>query len=64
MSVTSVINKTEINLTPKKKGLAMERYVFNLHSDDGGIQALVEQAGDCYSVALNCEYAGTMARGK
>lgn len=38
----------------------MERYVFNLHSDDGEIQAVVEQAGDCYSVTLNGKHAGTM----
>jgi len=43
-----------------KLGLTMEKYVFNLHSDDGEIQTVVEQAGDCYIVALNGEHVGTM----
>jgi len=38
----------------------MERYEFIRASDEGTIEAVVEQAGDCYSVNLNGKYAGTM----
>ncbi|WP_145859770.1 hypothetical protein [Pedobacter suwonensis] len=42
------------------ENLGMERYEFILASDEGTIEAVVEQAGDCYSVNLNGKYAGTM----
>lgn len=42
--------------------LGMERYVFNLASDEEIIEAVVEQCGDCYSVILNGKHAGTMWR--
>jgi len=44
----------------KQDSLNMERYVFNLAEDSGTVQAVVEQAGECYSVHLNGKYAGSM----
>ncbi|SDF94030.1 hypothetical protein SAMN05421827_102191 [Pedobacter terrae] len=38
----------------------MESYVFELPTDKGNIQATVEQAGDCYSVLLDGNFAGSM----
>ncbi|RZJ81790.1 MAG: hypothetical protein EOO20_24920 [Chryseobacterium sp.] len=38
----------------------MERYVFDLPDDNGNIHVVVEQAGECYSVHLNNQYAGSM----
>jgi len=38
----------------------MERYVFDLPSDKGNIQATVEEAGECYSVLLDGNFAGSM----
>lgn len=38
----------------------MERYVFDMAGDEGIIEAVVEQAGDCYSVHLNEKYLGNM----
>jgi hypothetical protein len=40
--------------------LTMERYVFNLPTDDGDIEAVIEQGGECYGVHLNGKYAGAM----
>ncbi|MGM9475244.1 hypothetical protein ACS5PU_02395 [Pedobacter sp. GSP4] len=40
--------------------LIMERYVFNIATGSGQIPAVVEAAGDCYSVHLDGKYAGTM----
>jgi len=45
---------------PGIKDLNMERYVFEMAADVGSISAVVEQAGDCYSVQLDGKYAGTM----
>ncbi len=38
----------------------MERYVFNIATDEHSVPAVIEQAGDCYSVQLDGKYAGTM----
>jgi len=38
----------------------MERYVFKLFADEGETDALVEHAGDCYSVQLGGKFLGTM----
>lgn len=43
-----------------KDNLVMERYVFSLPGDDGGIEAVVEQGGECYAVHLNRKYTGSM----
>jgi len=59
-------NKGKTQSRPAQKfglqNLGMERYVFNLASDEGIIEAVVEQCGDCYSVILNGKHAGTMWR--
>lgn len=47
---------------PKKIGLDMERYVFDIPSDDGDKQAIVESGGDCYAVTLDGKYIGSMWR--
>ncbi|QDW27221.1 hypothetical protein FFJ24_021280 [Pedobacter sp. KBS0701] len=38
----------------------MERYVFDLPTDKGNIQATVEEAGECYSVLLDGKFSGSM----
>ncbi|MGN7988698.1 hypothetical protein ACTJKC_15220 [Pedobacter sp. 22226] len=38
----------------------MERYVFDLPTDRGNIQATVEEAGECYSVLFDGKFAGSM----
>lgn len=38
----------------------MERYVFDLPTDKGNIQATVEAAGECYSVLLDEKFSGSM----
>jgi hypothetical protein len=40
--------------------LNMERYVFDIATDDGIKHAIVESSGDCYSVNLDGSFAGTM----
>lgn len=40
--------------------LTMERYVFNLPTDEGNIEAVIEQGGECYAVHLNGKYTGSM----
>lgn len=40
--------------------LTMERYVFNIATDSGEIPAVVEAAGDCYSVQMGGKYIGNM----
>ncbi|MEH3114478.1 hypothetical protein [Pedobacter terrae] len=45
---------------PGIKNLNMERYVFDLATGEGSVTAVVEQAGDCYSVQLDDKYVGTM----
>ncbi|WP_431293403.1 hypothetical protein [Pedobacter sp. P26] len=42
------------------KDLNMERYIFDIATDKGSVPAVVEQAGDCYSVELDGKQAGTM----
>ncbi|WP_316763162.1 hypothetical protein [Pedobacter aquatilis] len=43
-----------------KDNLTMERYVFKLPTDDGDIEAVIEQGGECYAVHLNGAYVGNM----
>ncbi|WP_316831782.1 hypothetical protein [Pedobacter aquatilis] len=43
-----------------QENLNMERYVFTLPSDQGDIDVIVEQGGECYAVRLNGKYAGSM----
>ena len=40
--------------------LNMERYVFDIATDDGIKHAIVESSGDCYSVNLDGSFVGTM----
>jgi len=40
--------------------LIMERYVFNLPDQQGDIEAVVENGGECYAVHLNGKYTGNM----
>ncbi|MDN3585989.1 hypothetical protein QWY86_04880 [Pedobacter aquatilis] len=40
--------------------LTMERYVFNLPTDEGNIEAVIEQGGECYAVHINGKYTGSM----
>lgn len=44
----------------KPFNLGMERYVFDIAKDEGTAQAVVERAGDCYSVQLDGKHLGTM----
>jgi len=51
---------------PSKKSIGpnlnMERYVFDIHTDDGIQQAVVESSGECYAVTLHGHDLGTMWR--
>jgi len=49
-------------LQPKKIGIDMERYVFDIPTDDGDKQVIVESGGDCYMVTLDGRYIGSMWR--
>ncbi|WP_316846907.1 hypothetical protein [Pedobacter psychrodurus] len=40
----------------------MERYVFEIPTDKGAVQAVVESSGECYSVNLDGRYVGSMWR--
>lgn len=40
--------------------LVMEKYVFEIATDDGIKEAIVESSGECYSVALDNAFLGTM----
>ncbi len=40
--------------------LDMERYIFDIATDDGIRQAIVESSGECYSVKLGDSFLGTM----
>ncbi|MDQ0638714.1 Cdc6-like AAA superfamily ATPase [Pedobacter sp. W3I1] len=46
----------------KEPNLNMERYIFEIHTDDGDKQAIVESSGECYSVSLDGRYTGSMWR--
>jgi len=46
-------DKPEVNLN-------MERYVFDIATDDGPNEAVVESSGECYSVSLDGKFIGTM----
>jgi hypothetical protein len=54
--------KRIVPVRPKKIGLDMERYVFDIPTNDGDKQAIVESGGDCYSVTLAGRYLGSMWR--
>ncbi|MDQ0965376.1 hypothetical protein QFZ20_000779 [Flavobacterium sp. W4I14] len=49
-------------LQPKKIGINMERYVFDIQTDGGLKAAVVESGGDCYTVTLDGRYIGSMWR--
>ncbi|WP_426329027.1 hypothetical protein [Pedobacter sp. R-06] len=49
-------------LQPKKIGIDMERYVFDIQTDGGLKAAVVESGGDCYTVTLDGRYIGSMWR--
>jgi len=38
----------------------MEKYVFDIATDDGIQQAIVESSGECYSVSVDGSFMGTM----
>jgi hypothetical protein len=40
--------------------LDMERYVFDIATDDGIKEAIVESSGECFSVKLDDRFLGTM----
>jgi hypothetical protein len=47
---------------PEEPNLNMERYVFEIPTDKGAVQAVVESSGECYSVNLDGRYVGSMWR--
>jgi len=47
---------------PDEPNLTMERYVFEIPTDKGPVQAVVESGGECYSVNLDGRYVGSMWR--
>jgi len=47
---------------PLEPSFNMERYVFDIHTDDGIKQAVVESSGECYAVTLDGRDVGTMWR--
>jgi len=49
-------------LQPKKIGIDMERYVFDIQTDGGLKAAVIESGGDCYAVTLDGRYIGSMWR--
>jgi hypothetical protein len=49
---------------PEEPNLNMERYVFEVPTDKGAVQAVVESSGECYSVNLDGRYVGSMWRGE
>jgi len=42
--------------------LNMERYIFEILTDKGPVQAVVETAGECYGVTIDGRYTGSMWR--
>ncbi|KQS36800.1 hypothetical protein [Pedobacter sp. Leaf194] len=51
-------NKNKFN----QPNLNMERYVFDLATDQGIKHAVVESGGECFSVTLDGKYIGNMWR--
>jgi len=49
-------------IKPIEPGLNMERYIFEIPTDSGIKQALVETSGECYGVTLDGKYLGSMWR--
>jgi len=47
---------------PIESGLNMERYIFEIPTDSGMKEAVVETSGECYGVTLNGKYIGSMWR--
>ncbi|RDC55983.1 hypothetical protein DU508_14100 [Pedobacter chinensis] len=56
--------KKKLRLQPKstEPNLNMERYVFEILTDKGITQAIVETSGECYGVTLGGRYIGSMWR--
>ncbi|WP_316825983.1 hypothetical protein [Pedobacter miscanthi] len=46
----------------QEPNLNMERYVFEIPTGNGPVQAVVESSGECYSVKFDGRYIGTMWR--
>lgn len=49
-------------LKPLEPRLNMERYIFEIPTDGGIKQAVVEASGECYGVTLDGKYIGSMWR--
>jgi hypothetical protein len=54
--------KNEISTKPNQLNLTMERYVFDINTDQGTKQAVVESGGECFAVTLDGTYIGNMWR--
>lgn len=56
---TKYKKRCSISMEPTAN-LNMERYVFDIPTDNGIKQAIVESSGECYSVKLDDAFLGTM----
>lgn len=54
--------KSKKPVKPLEAGLIMERYIFDIPTDSGMKEVILESSGDCYGVTLDGKYLGSMWR--
>lgn len=54
--------KGRSRIEPPKFDITMERYIFDIPTDEGSKQAIVEAGGECYGITLDNKYIGSMWR--